>query len=59
MIKKWVTWVIETDDLRKLNQEESHELEQMIRSEIDDLLIDILEGQPISFKITNLPRDRK
>lgn len=57
MIRKYQTWVIPSKDLKTTETKKASELEEVLQSELSDVLGDIMDGIQVSFKISNIERE--
>ena len=55
--RKWITWEIPQKYLDESSEGQQMKFEDTIREEVSKALEDMINGLPVSFKITNLPKD--
>jgi hypothetical protein len=55
--KKWITWELPQKFLDGCNGEEENSLADTLRNEVNKALEDMIGGLPVSFKVTNLPKE--
>jgi hypothetical protein len=53
---KWITWEIPQKFLKEMTDKEAANLGHQLREETDKALEDMLQGIPVSLKLTNLPK---
>ena len=55
--RKWITWEIPQKFLDDSSEGQTMKFDETIRDEVSKALEDMHLGLPISFKITNLPKE--
>lgn len=55
--RKWITWEIPEKFLAELSTKAEENLAKQLREEATKALEDMIEGIPVSFKVTNLPKE--
>jgi len=55
--RKWITWELPQKFLDDLTDKGEQELSSTLRDEVTKALEDMIHKLPVSFKVTNLPRD--
>ena len=54
--RKWITWEIPPKYLDETPEGQILKFEEILRKEVTKALDDMVHGLPVSFKITNLPK---
>lgn len=55
--RKWITWEIPQKYLKETPDKNLEKLGEHLREEISKALEEMSEGIPVTFKITNLPKE--
>lgn len=55
--RKWITWEIPQKYLDDITEKEENNFASTLRDEVTKALEDMIQGLPVSFKLTNLPKE--
>ena len=55
--RKWITWELPQKYLDDITGKQEETLSHDLREEVTKALEDMIQGLPITFKITNLPKE--
>jgi len=55
--RKWITWELPQAFLKDITNKQEETLELDLREEVSKALEDMIQGLPVSFKVTNLPKE--
>lgn len=55
--RKWITWELPQKFLDDITDKGEEKLSATIRDEVTKAIEDMIHGLPVSFKITNLPKE--
>lgn len=55
--RKWITWEVPPKYLEETPDKNIEKLSEHLKEEVSKALEDMTDGIPVSFKVTNLPKE--